>query len=124
MPPKRRSPRGTLRTFGSKTRQRLLDTGQQHHFIDRFFEKINRTGTKRTGSHGYVAMTGEEDDGERHVARLERIEKLQTAQSRHTDVTDDTTGFDHGKGVEKRFGVRVGVHRVASPFDQPNQRIP
>jgi hypothetical protein len=70
--------------------QGLHDSVEQGLVVERFREEVDRPGFHGAHRHRNVAMTGEENNGHRHLALRQFLLQLQPTQARELDIEHQT----------------------------------
>ena len=73
--------------------------------------------------HGNVAMTGDEDDGQRGPERVQAFLQFQPAHVRHAHVEDQTAAHAVVASGKEGQGRRVGGDGVAFAFEEPGHGV-
>ncbi|MPN05058.1 hypothetical protein SDC9_152308 [bioreactor metagenome] len=103
--------------------QHALDQTQQLFFVERLLDEVQCAFLHGVHSHGHIAVTGDEDDGQRRLALDQTVLQFQTGHAAHADVNDQTGDFTRVVAGQKRFSRIKATHTVVFAFQQPLQGI-
>jgi hypothetical protein len=104
--------------------QCLRDSGEQVLVMERFREEVDGPGFHGAHRHWDVAMTGEENNGRRHLALRQFLLQLQPAQTRELDIEHQTSGPVWGRTVAELLGRPKGLHGQPDGPEQAREGVP
>src|ERR1043165_9065714 len=112
-----------LRTREPVAIERLLNRIEQVLIAKRLRQKLHRTGFHRSHRHRNIAMSGNEDDGKVNVSLGKRALEIETAESRHAHVEDQTRCEVRPFVLQKLLRRRKRRHPESHRSDETLQRL-
>lgn len=100
-----------------------IDCGAQLHLVERLFEKIYRLGEERAARRRYVAVRGDDDEGQASASCTQLGLKLDAARAWETQIGHNAAPPLGSPCLEKRLRMREEGGAVARQPKHQSERV-